>query len=78
MKANPIFEQLSVEDCHKPVLADVAWLRMVYQHLTQASTSLHNKNNSERDRIDNCYGGLDNAIVYIENMLHNSIEEKEE
>ena len=70
------FEDISIENCHKPIQADVAWLRMIYQHLTMASMSLHDKGKSEKDRIDNTYCGLDNAIVYVEDMLHTSIGEK--
>lgn len=59
-----INEHLSVEDCHKLIKADVAWLRMVYRHLTHASVSLHDKTKTYQDRVDNTYSGLDNAITY--------------
>jgi len=77
MKPDEYIEQLSVEDCHMPIKANVAWLRMIYRHLTDASISLHDSSKPALERIDNTYCGLDNAIVYIQDQIYKSVEAQE-
>ncbi len=76
MKADTFFDKLTPQECHKPIQADIAWLRMVYRHLTDASTSLHDKEKPDAERIDNTFCPLDNAIVFVEDMLYKSLEDK--
>lgn len=74
MSPEQYIDNLSVEDCHKPLEADVAWLRMVWRHLKDASKSLHDKSKPALERIDNTYCGLDNAITYIEDQIYKTVE----
>lgn len=53
-----ITEHLSVEDCQRPILADVAWLKQLYKHLT------------DKDKAQ----GLHNALAEIESMIYKSVE----
>ena len=45
--------KLSVKEQREPIKANVAWLKMVYEHL--------------------CSKDVENAIVYIEDMIYKSV-----
>lgn len=58
MSPEQYIDNLSVEDCHKPLEADVAC----------------DKSKPALERIDNTYCGLDNAITYIEDQIYKTVE----
>lgn len=72
------FNDLTIPQCHAPVQADVAWLRMVARHVKDGLRALRAKDDEvlfgDKDRIDNSLCPLSNALVYMEDMIYKSIE----
>ena len=65
---NTEFENLTTEQHHTQLTANVAWLRMVLKHLQQSDSALH-EDVPDKDKINNACGPLQNAIVYIEDEI---------
>lgn len=77
MKPSDDFDALTVEQCHMPLKAKVAWLRMVYRHIAGAMDSLRDKKSSDRDRVDNALNDVANAMTYIEDEIYRSTQGEE-
>lgn len=69
-----LFDDLSNDDCHKQLQADVAWLRMVWRHLHYVNSAIKDKTKSQDDRISNSLPDLSNAMTYIEDEIWRVVE----